>query len=42
MALGIMCVCYVSWLYQDCNIASAICVAPPEDQQVMFETCRGP
>jgi hypothetical protein len=23
------------------NIPSAVCVAPPEDEQVMFETCRG-
>jgi hypothetical protein len=21
---------------------SAVCVAPPEDEQVMLETCRGP
>jgi hypothetical protein len=24
------------------SIASATCAAPPEDQQVMLETCRGP
>jgi predicted alpha/beta hydrolase family esterase len=24
------------------NIRSAICVAPPEDEQVMLETCEGP
>jgi hypothetical protein len=24
------------------NILSAVCVAPPEDEQVMLETCRGP
>jgi hypothetical protein len=24
------------------NIPSAVCVAPPEDEQVMLETCRGP
>jgi hypothetical protein len=23
------------------NIPSAACVAPPEDEQVMLETCRG-
>jgi hypothetical protein len=23
------------------NISSAVCVEPPEDEQVMFETCRG-
>jgi hypothetical protein len=24
------------------NIPSAVCLAPPEDEQVMLETCRGP
>jgi hypothetical protein len=24
------------------NIPSAVCEAPPEDEQVMLETCRGP
>jgi hypothetical protein len=24
------------------NIPSAVCLAPPEDEQVMFETRRGP
>jgi hypothetical protein len=24
------------------NIPSAVCVAPPDDEQVMLETCRGP
>jgi hypothetical protein len=24
------------------NISSAVCVQPPEDEEVMFETCRGP
>jgi hypothetical protein len=24
------------------NIPHAVSVAPPEDEQVMFETCRGP
>jgi hypothetical protein len=23
------------------NIPSAVCAAPPEDEQVMLETCRG-
>jgi hypothetical protein len=23
-------------------ILSAVCVAPPEDEQVILETCRGP
>jgi hypothetical protein len=48
---GILCDCYVSWLHQSwCsqltkhahNIPSAVCVAPPEDEHVMLETCRGP
>jgi hypothetical protein len=25
-----------------CNILSAVCVAPPEDKEVMLGTCRGP
>jgi hypothetical protein len=25
-----------------CNIPRAVCAAPPEDDQVMLETCRGP
>jgi hypothetical protein len=24
------------------NIPNSVCVAPPEDEQVMLETCRGP
>jgi hypothetical protein len=24
------------------NIPSAVCVAPPEDEQIMLESCRGP
>jgi hypothetical protein len=24
------------------NIPNAVCVAPPEDEKVMLETCRGP
>jgi hypothetical protein len=24
-----------------CNIPNAICEQPPEDEQVMLETCRG-
>jgi hypothetical protein len=24
------------------NIPSAVCTVPPEDEQVMLETCRGP
>jgi hypothetical protein len=25
-----------------CNTPSVVCEAPPEDEQVIFETCRGP
>jgi hypothetical protein len=25
-----------------CNILNVVCLAPPEDEQVMLETCRGP
>jgi hypothetical protein len=32
MALGILRACYVS----------VLCLAPPEDEEVMLETCRGP
>jgi hypothetical protein len=40
----------VSWLCHDCSftaivahsIPSAVCETPPEDKQVMLETCRGP
>jgi hypothetical protein len=48
---GILRACYVSWLYQDwCsqltqhahNTPNTTCVVPPEDDQVMLETCRGP
>jgi hypothetical protein len=24
------------------NIRSAVCLSPPEDEQIMLETCRGP
>jgi hypothetical protein len=42
-ALGILRACYVSWLHlvHSRNIPSAVCVAPPEDEQVIFKTCRG-
>jgi hypothetical protein len=44
--VGIMSVKLQSWhsqltLYAR-NIPSAVCVGPPEDEQVMLETCRGP
>jgi hypothetical protein len=48
-ALGILRACYVSWLHQYWSGAptdkharstpSAVCEAPPEDGQVMLETC---
>jgi hypothetical protein len=42
MALGILRACYVTWLHQDSrNIPSAVCVEPPEDEQVIIETCIG-
>jgi hypothetical protein len=50
-ALGILRACYVSWLlpgleWNLCrrharNVPSAACIASPEDEQVMLETCRG-
>jgi hypothetical protein len=47
-ALGILRACNVSWLHQSWrsqlktrNIPIAVCAAPPEDEQVMLETCRG-
>jgi hypothetical protein len=47
MALGILCACYVSWLHQGWSGTQfhsnpAVCAVPPEDEQVMLETCRGP
>jgi hypothetical protein len=56
-ALGIMRVCYVSWLHQDISatlilvqptekqarsIPRAVCLSPPEDEQVMLEIYIGP
>jgi hypothetical protein len=46
----VYCVCVMSvgstWCsqltYHARNIQNAICAAPPEDKQVMLETCRGP
>jgi hypothetical protein len=44
-------VAWLQWKLQPChsqltlytrNIPNAICVAPPEDERVMLETCRGP
>jgi hypothetical protein len=38
--------CYPDWCsqltYHARNIPSAVCAVPPEDEQVMLETCRGP
>jgi hypothetical protein len=28
--------------YQEWSGTCAVCVAPPDDEQVMLETCRGP
>jgi hypothetical protein len=28
--------------YHELNMPSAVCAVPPEDEQVMLETCRGP
>jgi hypothetical protein len=39
-ALGILLACYVSWLHQDWS-GTAVCVASPEDEQVILEICRG-
>jgi hypothetical protein len=40
--LGILCACYVCWLHQDWSgTPSVVCVAPPEDEQVVLETCAG-
>jgi hypothetical protein len=50
--LGILHACYVSGLHQDWNttqillqptdIPSVVCIAPPEDEQVMLQTGKGP
>jgi hypothetical protein len=44
--IGILRAYSVSWLWHQLalytrNIQSAVCVAPPEDEQAMLETCRG-
>jgi hypothetical protein len=46
MSVGCATIALQSWhslltLYAR-NIPSAVCAAPPEDGQVMLETCRGP
>jgi hypothetical protein len=33
--------CYQDWIGTGGNILHAACAAPPEDEQVMLETCRG-
>jgi hypothetical protein len=30
------------WYMEYCNIPSVVCEAPPDDEQVMLETYRGP
>jgi hypothetical protein len=46
VALGILCafyvVCYQGWSGTENKIQSVTCKAPPEDEQVMLKTCRGP
>jgi hypothetical protein len=42
----VYCVCYVSWLlpgleWNWCRRPSAVWATPPEDEQVMLETCSG-
>jgi hypothetical protein len=37
--LVILRACYVSWLHQDWSGTERV---PPEDKQVMLETCGGP
>jgi hypothetical protein len=50
MAFGILRAYNVSWLWHGCSLTvtvhaiyvpNAVCVASPEDEQVMLETCRG-
>jgi hypothetical protein len=47
-AFGILHAYNVSWLCHSQvtlyarSIPNAVCVTPPEDEQVMLETCRGP
>jgi hypothetical protein len=46
-AFGILRVYNVSWLWHGCTETHAMYqipffLAPPENEQVMFETCRGP
>jgi hypothetical protein len=36
-----VCQLTVVWLQFHCNIPNAVCVVPPEDEQVMLETFRG-
>jgi hypothetical protein len=40
-ALGLLRAYNVSWLWHGCS-ETAVCVVPPEDEQVMLETCRDP
>jgi hypothetical protein len=33
--------CHIQLILYVCNIPNAVCEAPPEDEKVMLETCRG-
>jgi hypothetical protein len=34
--------CHSQLTFYARNIPNAVCIAPPEDEQIMLETCRGP
>jgi hypothetical protein len=38
----VYCMCVMSVGCTRLDIPSTVCLAPPEDEQVMLETCRGP
>jgi hypothetical protein len=38
---GTVALCHSQLILYACNIPNAICVLPPEDEQVMLEICRG-
>jgi hypothetical protein len=53
MAFGVLHAYNVSWLWHGCSetvpqpadvlsIPNFVCALPPEDEQVMLETCKGP
>jgi hypothetical protein len=35
------CSCHGQLTLYACNIPNAVCVTPPEDEQILLETCRG-